>query len=58
MNKEEFDTKRKELGWSKRELANRLGITERTIHGYMAGNKIPQTVEYLFNMLYLKHGGQ
>ncbi len=58
MLKEEMESKRKELGWTKRELANRLGLTERTIHGYMGEKRIPLTVEKLLNMYYEKIGGK
>ena len=56
MTKEMFESMREDCGWTKRELAKRLGITERTIHGYMQGNRIPKTVEYLFILLHKKHG--
>lgn len=57
MNKDEFESIRKQIGWTKRELAIRLGITERTIYGYMAGNPIPGPVEKLMNY-FLKTKGE
>ena len=33
----EFENIRKSLGWTKKETAKRLGIHERTVHGYLRG---------------------
>ncbi|MFA7287350.1 MAG: helix-turn-helix domain-containing protein [Melioribacteraceae bacterium] len=40
MDYQEFENVRKKIGWNKRELANRLGIGERTIHGYIRNEVI------------------
>lgn len=37
MGKEEFESIRIKIGWSKRELAKRLGVHERTVHRYING---------------------
>ena len=48
MTANEMDHHRKQLGWSKREMAKRLGVHERTLHGYLRDeNVIPEPIEKL-----------
>lgn len=48
MNYIEMDEIRKRLGWNKRELAKRVGVGERTIHGYIRNEKqIPEPIAKL-----------
>lgn len=43
MDYAELDTIRVRLGWSKKELAKRIGVDERTIYGYYRTKKqIPE----------------
>jgi len=50
MNKEELDYIRTKIGWTKRELAKRLGVHERTVHRYIDGDtQIPQVVSKMVN---------
>lgn len=45
MEKEEFESIRVKIGWSKRELAKRLGVHERTVHRYINGAvSVPELV--------------
>ena len=37
MNHLELEQIRKRIGWTKRELAKRLGLKERTVHRYIDG---------------------
>lgn len=47
----ELDKIRVKMGWSKRELAKRLGVGERTIHGYIRNEKeIPVPVAKLLKI--------
>jgi len=44
----DLEKTRKQIGWTKRELAKRLGVSERTIHSYIREERIvPHPVEKL-----------
>lgn len=55
MNGEEIRKKRKELGITQKELAEKLGVSFQTINGYENGKKIPDTkIDLLKSILYQK----
>jgi len=46
MEAKEMEAIRKQLGWSKREMAKRFCVNERTVHGWLRGeHEISKQVE-------------
>lgn len=59
MEGKEMEEIRLKIGWTKRELANRLGVSEITIFNYIKKNTaIPEPVSKLMQMLAEKAGVQ
>lgn len=57
MNYIEMDEIRNRLGWSKRELAKRIGVGDKTIYAYYRNkSNIPEPVAKLMQMLAEKAG--
>ncbi|NOR27557.1 MAG: helix-turn-helix domain-containing protein [Lutibacter sp.] len=52
MSPEEFENIRKDLGWTKRKLAYKLGITEGKIYNYLNGTTkaIPRPIQILMRI--------
>lgn len=51
MDYTELDKIRKRLGWTKRELAKRIGVGERTIYGYYYNKSdIPEPISKLLKI--------
>ncbi|NOR27537.1 MAG: helix-turn-helix domain-containing protein [Lutibacter sp.] len=56
MNSKELDQIRNEMGWTKREMAKRLGISEVTLNRYInKDNNIPKCIEYLAKTFKIFH---
>lgn len=48
MTAEDLEKIRKQIGWTKREMAKRIGIGERTIHAYIREQRdIPEPIAKL-----------
>jgi len=50
MTKSDFENFRKQIGWNKKEMANRLKVSEQTVNAYSKGKTpIPGPVCQLIN---------
>jgi DNA-binding transcriptional regulator YiaG len=45
MNKEEYNQTLKDIGLSKKELANILGVAEQTVNNWGSTNKVPYWIK-------------
>ena len=58
MTGKELDDIRKKIGWTKRVLAKKLGVTETTVYNYIGKEEIPESICILVNMYVEKYGGK
>lgn len=56
MEKEEFESIRVKIGWSKKETGLRLGVNRASVHNYIKYGKIPEPIAKLMQMLAEKAG--